>query len=316
MEEVCSGLMCSSEKYRTSKMRTGPALEGTPCGKGRWCNDGKCTSTPAFDTSIFVDPSSGNEVEVHFSLMTHCVDAVMYATRPLCPRQVTDDSAAWTAWETTPCRSGCIESSRGYKTKSRRCVRHVSGREVPADGCKGKAVEFDFCDDAPVCRGKKTDLTTFANTQCDKFTEFTKEIKKGGTAARAKHNKKKLWPACAIFCESASGEGFYTPVIDLASMPNIDPFYPDGTLCHKEEGTNYYCQKNLCLSENARVARSGSEEFDFPRMAGEDVPQSVFDYFKLDENLEALPGSSPGVGPQGDSQGEVELDDELHISEP
>lgn len=37
--ELCSTIRCKTDS-RKSVMRAGPALEGTPCGDNKWCNDG------------------------------------------------------------------------------------------------------------------------------------------------------------------------------------------------------------------------------------------------------------------------------------
>ncbi len=81
---------------------------------------------------------------------------------------------------------------------------------------------------------------------------------------RAAHDRKELWPACAVYCERTDGSGFYAPVVDLEDFPGVDPYFPEGTQCHTETKADgrtqekFYCQKNLCLSERSRIARSGA----------------------------------------------------------
>jgi hypothetical protein len=42
LRQVCETVLCSSPERPGGIFRVGPALEGTQCGEGKWCNDGHC----------------------------------------------------------------------------------------------------------------------------------------------------------------------------------------------------------------------------------------------------------------------------------
>lgn len=109
--------MCQSIKCRTPTRagyyRSGPALEGTSCGDGKWCQGGSCIPNPKAS-----DPKPGE----------------------------------WSQWVREDCRSGCTEGSRGYREKRRSCltgrlVHSLDGCQGPSSGiefcedtgiCQGK----------------------------------------------------------------------------------------------------------------------------------------------------------------------------------
>lgn len=53
---------------------------------------------------------------------------------------------------------------------------------------------------------------------------------------------------CAIFCKRGDSGTFYTPRIELNDL-GISPYFPDGTLCHRDGNQNYYCMHHHCLPE-------------------------------------------------------------------
>ena len=44
LQDICNTVLCQSDSKPGGVFRVGPALEGTRCGEGRWCNDGKCVT--------------------------------------------------------------------------------------------------------------------------------------------------------------------------------------------------------------------------------------------------------------------------------
>lgn len=52
---------------------------------------------------------------------------------------------------------------------------------------------------------------------------------------------------CAIFCRRREGT-YYTPRIELNDL-GFDPYFPDGSWCHNENGQDYYCIHHHCLPE-------------------------------------------------------------------
>lgn len=60
--------------------------------------------------------------------------------------------------------------------------------------------------------------------------------------------KDRLWMACSIFCKRKDTGAFYTPRMELNDL-GVDPYFPDGTLCHTEGKKKYYCLQHHCLPE-------------------------------------------------------------------
>ena len=97
--------------------RAGPALEGTACGSGRWCQEGSCVPN-------MKKPVAGS-----------------------------NKPGVWSDWAVGPCRSGCTHGSLGFQEKTRHCDQSRIIHTV--DGCKGPATTMDFCDDSAVCNTRK-----------------------------------------------------------------------------------------------------------------------------------------------------------------
>ena len=47
--------------------------------------------------------------------------------------------------------------------------------------------------------------------------------------------------ACTIHCKKPTG-GWYAPTLELNDRTDVDVYFPDGTFCHSEGGTDYYCR--------------------------------------------------------------------------
>ncbi|CAH2050238.1 unnamed protein product, partial [Iphiclides podalirius] len=62
----------------------------------------------------------------------------------------------------------------------------------------------------------------------------------------------RMWMGCAIFCRRAAGGGFYAPRVEL-NAAGLDPYFPDGTWCHNDGATDYFCLQHHCLPENFKM---------------------------------------------------------------
>lgn len=82
---VCDNLHCRTPK-RPGFFFAGPALSGTDCGSGKWCDSGTCVTKMNTLTTTTT-------------------------SRPI-----------WGPWLTSSCKSECIKQSKGFQTKKRRCI--------------------------------------------------------------------------------------------------------------------------------------------------------------------------------------------------
>ena len=265
--EICDSVKCKS---KVGIMNTAPALEGTPCGSGKWCNDGKCTSSPNFDASSYYNSGGGGGGGG-------------------------SSSSYWTDWEGGQCKSGCFSGSKGYQLEQRRCVKKYNGREVPAEGCPpGPSKRGNFCDDRSYCNGVGQSDSVFAKERCDQFARYTREIQRHGKITRAPYSRAYPWKACAIYCQRSGGKGYYTPVVDISSLPDLDPFYPDGTFCYSKGSTKFYCQENECKPESSRGGKSGGHPLELKdNYGGRQYKDSYMDTFRLDEEGNEINDAAP-----------------------
>jgi len=264
--EMCDALKCRTPNRMKAYYRAGPALEGTACGADSWCKGGQCVQRPA---GVAADPKPGQ----------------------------------WSDWKVEGCKSGCTKTdwgnSLGYRIKKRECI-HSNNRIYSPEGCQGRTSSMDFCDDSSVCGSNRLDISSYASKQCKMFQDYVKKPLTG-EGTQASHSKDRLWMACAIFCK-VEDAGWYTPRLDLNDLP-ISPYFPTGTLCHHDDvdNINYYCQKNLCVDEQARVGRDGSPDlnllFNAPVDPSDVVepPKKLQDFFSLDKNLKPVGGEFSGL---------------------
>lgn len=49
---------------------------------------------------------------------------------------------------------------------------------------------------------------------------------------------------------------YYSPRLELNAAGH-DPYYPDGTLCHRDDNQSYYCLQHHCLPENFHLNKLG-----------------------------------------------------------
>jgi len=85
-----------------------------------------------------------------------------------------------------------------------------------------------------------------------------------GTAKglQAAHEADEPWMACAIFCRRKDIAAYYAPRAELNDL-GLDPYFPDGTWCHAEEGQDYFCRRHHCLPENFRFGKKLSRIYRY-----------------------------------------------------
>ncbi|XP_040568314.1 A disintegrin and metalloproteinase with thrombospondin motifs adt-1-like [Lepeophtheirus salmonis] len=101
LEDICYTLKCQSPK-RLGLYRAGPALEGTSCGKGKWCLGGICVKSE--DSQA---PTPGK----------------------------------WSEWSEGTCESSCLDNSKGYRIKKRTCLEgNCVGKSVSHELCDDSSI--------------------------------------------------------------------------------------------------------------------------------------------------------------------------------
>nr|CAH7759323.1 unnamed protein product [Callosobruchus chinensis] len=240
---ICYNLQCKTPN-RSGFYFAGPALEGTQCGNGRYCEGGEC---------------------VKKSL----------------PRPVSTRPGGWGPWKQGECQSGCIEKSMGYSIKRRFCN---NPKPLNSDeGCVGSNVERGLCSDQKICKTKKIPAVDYATKKCREFAQLLEELDPEGGGLQAPHEEGRLWMGCAIFCKNKEFGTFYTPRMELNDL-GVSSYFPDGTWCHRENNINYHCILHHCLPENFQFTKaSGIDDVPILQNAKPHpaIPQHVKDYFSL-----------------------------------
>nr|XP_026494741.1 A disintegrin and metalloproteinase with thrombospondin motifs adt-2-like [Vanessa tameamea] len=210
---LCAQLVCRSP-HRAGYYYAGPALPGTACGPGKWCQGGEC---------VAADP------------------VVVSSVAP--PRGGAGDT--WSEWRADACRSGCTLRGRGARERRRSCPDNAV--------CEGSSYDVALCDDSKVCgKKKRVSASELAARKCGEYASRLADLDPRGGGLQAPHDPTRMWMGCAIFCRRAEGGGFYAPRVELNDA-GLDPYFPDGTWCHHDGSHNYYCLQHHCLPENFKM---------------------------------------------------------------
>lgn len=111
LDAICQNLQCRTPN-RSGYYFAGPALTGTDCATGKWCDGGECVKK-----SKLIKP-------------------------------ITVVKGGWSAWKLNPCESGCLVQSRGHQLRERMCN---NPKPMNSDeGCDGPAFSSVICKDDQV----------------------------------------------------------------------------------------------------------------------------------------------------------------------
>ena len=162
------------------------------------------------------------------------------------------------------CKSSCLERSKGVVVKRRSCTAGI----YQTVHCKGPYYDVDLCDDSLLCANKsRLTVSDYTKKKCTDFSSRADGLKLSSLSwlyAEAGHQRSHIpwqpWMACAIFCTTSSyypDDIEHDEPIEYCAISNldlaifdIDPYFPDGTWCHRQDGQDYYCRQHYCLPEN------------------------------------------------------------------
>ncbi|XP_043479989.1 A disintegrin and metalloproteinase with thrombospondin motifs adt-2-like [Leptopilina heterotoma] len=246
LTNACQSLQCASP-HKTGYYLAGPALQGTKCSSGERsgeCQGGECL--PVFH-------SSNGTIGV------------------------------WSEWRTEKCQSGCIQKSRGFVNRRRKCDN---------SDCEGNSLDVQICRDERLCKRKRKSAKDFATMKCRLFSGKLQELDGEAGGLQASHEIERPWMACAIFCRRRDFASYYTPRVELNDL-GLDPYFPDGTWCHYEEGQHYFCRQHHCLPENFQFVKSFLLGHNYFNIGPQNVqppkfPDEMIKYFSLDLNGKPL----------------------------
>lgn len=155
----------------------------------------------------------------------------------------------WSEWKESPCRSNCLEKSKGVKVKRRSC-KHGIRRTA---SCKGPYYNVVLCDDSILCTKNRTTASQLATNKCIQINnylkhEFSIELE-SGPVVQVLHNVAEPWKACTVHCRKKDSPTLYALRFEMIGV-NMNPYLPDGTWCHNKDGQDYYCRQHYCIPES------------------------------------------------------------------
>ncbi|XP_011860405.1 PREDICTED: A disintegrin and metalloproteinase with thrombospondin motifs 2 [Vollenhovia emeryi] len=215
LDQACQSLQCETP-HRSGYYFAGPALDGTRCAPGSECRGGECVSV--------ADPSELSDG----------------------PR------GSWSEWKEGSCESGCLQRSKGARVRRRFC--ETRSRRTTARDCKGLYYDVVLCKDEKLCKRKRRTVEELATLKCALFAERLAALDGTAKGLQAAHEADRPWMACAIFCRRKDIAAYYAPRLELNDL-GLDPYFPDGTWCHAEEGQRYFCRQHHCLPESFRFGK-------------------------------------------------------------
>nr|XP_012230171.1 PREDICTED: A disintegrin and metalloproteinase with thrombospondin motifs 2-like isoform X2 [Linepithema humile] len=145
----------------------------------------------------------------------------------------------WSKWKKDSCNSYCLEKSKGAVVKRRFC-KHRTYRTA---NCKGPYYDVVLCDDSSLCTEKRKTIAEFTTTKCTTFSNIMLELKKE-PGWQAAHEVDKPWIACTIYCVRKNFSTYYAPRLEMLDF-GINPYFPDGTWCHREHSQDYFCRMKI-----------------------------------------------------------------------
>ncbi|XP_067208706.1 A disintegrin and metalloproteinase with thrombospondin motifs 7-like [Linepithema humile] len=210
LHDICQNLQCETP-HKNIYYFTGPALAGTHCALGKECRREECVPV--------IEP-------------------------PYIFKYCEDDN--WSEWKEDTCKSSCLEESKGALVKRRFC-KHKTHKTAD---CIGPYYDVNLCDDSSLCNERRKTIAEFTTMKCTEFsrTIFELETKPGWQAS---HEVDKPWIACTIHCVQKKHPIYYTLNLRFKMLDyGINPYFPDGTWCHKENDEDYYCRQHYCLPQS------------------------------------------------------------------
>ncbi|CRL02070.1 CLUMA_CG015294, isoform A [Clunio marinus] len=170
-----------------------------------------------------------------------CVDKNVIKTTTSKPKPT------WGPWKSSLCKSECIKNGKGYQANRRFCSQF-------GDMCDGLSFSIGICEDRRICETRKT-AVEYGTERCREFSKKLDIIDPDGLGLQASHDSRQVWMGCAIFCKRKNTSSYFTPRIQLNEL-GLNPYFPDGTLCHREGNENFYCIQHHCLPESTKFSKS------------------------------------------------------------
>ena len=122
-------------------------------------------------------------------------------------------AAHWSEWSTSECKSGCIVRSKGFKEKTRTCIKQTPvtiGSTCPGQsrdsvvgcspGCKQVCRDVSYLSYPGCKQGETKTAQSYAKTMCTKFLDIEPALKRKINAygEQTKHSMDRPELACQV----------------------------------------------------------------------------------------------------------------------
>ncbi|XP_039277174.1 A disintegrin and metalloproteinase with thrombospondin motifs adt-1 [Nilaparvata lugens] len=171
LQDICRDLHCSRDHYTWTSH---PALEGTTCGKNKWCRSGRC--------------------------ITHGLSALQALEQPV--------AGGWSEWGPfSECASGCLHGEAGTLTAGSTGVMFASRQcnnprpENGGDPCVGHDKKYKTCNAMQCANVPRTTIRDFADEICIRTKEVDKDLIGTGLQRISSDAKE----ACTVWCYKRRG---------------------------------------------------------------------------------------------------------------
>ncbi|XP_049778621.1 A disintegrin and metalloproteinase with thrombospondin motifs adt-1-like [Schistocerca cancellata] len=207
LEDICRDLHCQRDRYTWTSH---PALEGTPCGRNKWCRSGRCITRGL-----------------------SAIQAGFFANQQV--------DGGWSEWSPySECASGCLlgddgllsTGSTGIRVSTRRC-----NNPRPENGginCRGNDRRFKTCRAVQCANVQRTTIRDFASQICQRAKEIDNELLGTGFQRMSSDPEE----ACTVWCYKRNG-----------GSKSRGWTFPDGTICHSwrsRYSKSTYCISGRC----------------------------------------------------------------------
>lgn len=136
-------------------------------------------------------------------------------------------------FEPPKCESACLADSKGIEVK-----RKIEGRTNYFEDKK-------LCNDEQICSSRRS-VIFYGTAKCQEFSRSVDVIDPNGYGLQGAFNGKDFSMSCSIYCKRTNSSFYFSPRVQLNAI-GLNPYYPDGTLCHRDGSSKYYCINAHCL---------------------------------------------------------------------
>ncbi|XP_022695854.1 A disintegrin and metalloproteinase with thrombospondin motifs adt-1-like isoform X2 [Varroa jacobsoni] len=251
LEDVCRILKCEQKTGEALLVRNThgyTAMEGTQCGRNKWCRGGVCTEITNGDHNLLRESkeaslrnhgNSWNQTPLPPPRIPMPPPLLPSSARTPVPEQPVQ--ASWTPWSAWGhCESGCTARvdrvPKAIRISIRSCIDINTNTTLPSDKCaksdSGGNIKSQLCQESICNSSRASDLDRMIQDTC--IAAMERNTSYSGTGTQFHQNDERY--SCRIWCRRDNGIVDYMGVL------------PDGAECYAhDQPANKFCVKGNCM---------------------------------------------------------------------